>query len=68
MLKKPEQPCGRDCARRAAGCAVTCPDWPKYVKERDAYYDALYSTKEDDRAIRERAINRFERRMKRDQR
>lgn len=68
MLKKPEQPCGRDCTRRAAGCAATCPDWAEYVKARDAYYDALYSTKEDDRAIRERAINRFERRMKRDQR
>ena len=65
MLKKPEQPCDRDCARRAAGCAVGCKKWAKYVAERDAYYNALYAIKEDDRAVRERAIGRFEWRMKR---
>lgn len=27
-----------DCPRRCAGCAVDCPDWAKYVAERDAEY------------------------------
>lgn len=28
-----------DCPRRHAGCAVDCPDWAAYVKERDAEYE-----------------------------
>lgn len=28
-----------DCSRRHAGCAVDCPDWAAYVKERDAEYE-----------------------------
>lgn len=28
-----------DCPRRCAGCSVECPDWAKYVAERDADYD-----------------------------
>lgn len=27
-----------DCPRRHEGCAVGCPDWEKYVVERDAEY------------------------------
>lgn len=28
-----------DCPKRKAGCAVDCPDWAKYVKERDEEYE-----------------------------
>lgn len=28
-----------DCPRRCSGCAVSCPDWAAYVKERDAEYE-----------------------------
>lgn len=31
-------PCTQDCERRGAGCAVTCPEWAKYVAKRDADY------------------------------
>ena len=34
-----EHPCKKDCPDRAAGCGATCPDWQKYVKERDAEYE-----------------------------
>lgn len=34
-----KQPCKRDCPRRVPGCGATCPDWQKYVKERNAKYD-----------------------------
>ena len=27
-----------DCPKRHAGCAVDCPDWAAYVKERDEEY------------------------------
>lgn len=27
-----------DCPRRAANCSVTCPEWKKYVEERNASY------------------------------
>lgn len=27
-----------DCPRRSVGCAVNCPEWAKYVQERDAEY------------------------------
>lgn len=28
-----------DCPKRCAGCAVNCPEWAAYVKERDAEYE-----------------------------
>lgn len=31
-------PCTQDCARRCAGCAVTCPEWAVYTARRDADY------------------------------
>lgn len=34
-----DQPCKKDCPRRSAWCGATCPDWQKYVKERDAEYE-----------------------------
>lgn len=63
-MKKPEQPCSRDCARRKAGCAADCPDWERYIAERSAYYAARHRAKEDDNAARKLAINQHERRMK----
>lgn len=27
-----------DCPRRTAGCAVNCPEWAEYLKERDEEY------------------------------
>lgn len=33
-------PCTRECTRRSAGCAVTCPDWAAYTARRDAEYAA----------------------------
>lgn len=33
-----KQPCDRNCPRRAAGCAVSCPDWAEYLKRREADY------------------------------
>ncbi len=32
-----KNPCHK-CPRRVAGCAIGCPDWDKYVKERDENY------------------------------
>lgn len=28
-----------DCPNRSSGCAVNCPKWAKYVKERDENYE-----------------------------
>ena len=28
-----------DCPKRCAGCAVNCPEWAAYVKERDKEYE-----------------------------
>lgn len=28
-----------DCPRRHAGCAVDCPKWADYIKERDEMYE-----------------------------
>lgn len=66
MLKRPEQPCGRDCARRKAGCAVGCADWGRYILARNQYYVDLHKIKEDNNAARDRAIQRKIRRMKED--
>lgn len=27
-----------DCPRRHGGCAVDCPEWKKYIEERDKVY------------------------------
>ena len=35
-----------DCPRRCAGCAINCPDWAEYVKERDARYKAEAAERE----------------------
>lgn len=37
MLKK-GNPCIRDCKNRGPGCTVNCPDWARYVKDRDQDY------------------------------
>lgn len=34
-----DQPCAKDCPRRAAGCGSTCEEWQKYVKKRNAQYE-----------------------------
>ena len=34
-----KNPCGKECPRRAVGCAVSCPDWAEYVKERNKDYE-----------------------------
>lgn len=33
-----KQPCERNCPNRCQGCAVSCPDWAAYVRERDEEY------------------------------
>lgn len=63
-MKRPENPCGKDCARRKAGCAAGCPDWDRYILERNRYYVEMHKIKEDDNAVRDRAIQRKIRRMK----
>ena len=30
-----------DCHERRCGCAVTCPKWAAYAKEKDEYYKKL---------------------------
>lgn len=35
-----ENPCGRDCADRKAGCAIDCPKWREYVEKRNEVYKA----------------------------
>ncbi len=35
-----KQPCPRDCPDRKAGCGTNCEKWQKYVKERNAKYEA----------------------------
>ena len=47
----------RDCEKRCAGCASTCPEWADYVKERDTEYKQRelgvgYETNGKRRAIR----------------
>ena len=42
-MEKVKPPCfdvttRTDCPRRKAGCAIDCPDWAKYTKERDEVY------------------------------
>lgn len=32
------------CPRRAPGCAVNCPEWAEYTKERESVYDARKKT------------------------
>lgn len=27
-----------DCPRRCAGCAVECPDWQKFIAEKEQFY------------------------------
>lgn len=33
-----KQPCDRNCPRRCPGCAVSCPDWAAYLREREEEY------------------------------
>jgi hypothetical protein len=42
-----------DCPRRKAACAVTCPEWAAYLKERDK----VYTARKEDNAIAETIIN-----------
>jgi hypothetical protein len=64
MLKQPVNPCGRDCAKRCAGCAVDCKEWHEYVEARNAYYDARHEVKRQESMARDRAIRRKIRRVK----
>lgn len=38
----PQHPCGKGCPRRCVGCAVHCPEWAAYVKEREAWRAERY--------------------------
>jgi hypothetical protein len=40
-----------DCPRRHCGCAVDCPDWAAYQKEREESYKKRARELEADRAI-----------------
>ena len=35
-----ENPCGKDCPNRKAGCAIKCPEWLEYVAKRNEVYKA----------------------------
>lgn len=63
-MKKPVQPCGRNCPKREAGCAVECVEWAEYVKARGEYYTWRHEIKKAANAERDRAIDRFIRRHK----
>ena len=63
-MRKPKNPCGQDCARRKAGCAVGCKDWADYVAARDAFYIELHEDKVDVQAQVSKAIKRRIRRRK----
>lgn len=43
MVKRPESPCDRNCPNREIACAVTCPAWAKYEKERNNYYKESFA-------------------------
>lgn len=43
-----------DCPKRCAGCAVNCPDWAKYVEERNAEYARRQEQAEIDRIMTRR--------------
>lgn len=34
----------QDCPRRSATCRIFCPEWKKYVEERDKEYERRYAT------------------------
>lgn len=55
-----------DCPKRKGGCAVDCPEWAAYVKERDAEYKRRQEQAEIDRIIANRRDKAFELRMRRD--
>lgn len=46
-----------DCPRRCAGCAETCPEWEKYVEERDALYEKFRSEREANSVISHNSFN-----------
>ena len=44
-----ESPCTKDCERRKAECAKTCPDWARYERkraERYAHNEKVYAIEE----------------------
>ena len=54
-----KNPCfvdGRDCPRRQAGCARTCPDWAAYCVERDKIWKRRYEENEAKSVIIEGSI------------
>lgn len=55
-----------DCPKRCAGCAVSCPDWAAYVKERDAEYERRKEQADIDWIVHRGLDKAFERRMKKD--
>ena len=48
-----EHPCKKDCPDRAPGCGATCPDWQKYVKERNAEYEQRAKLREFENMVYE---------------
>lgn len=44
-MKKPEQPCVKECPNREVGCATKCERWKAYVKARDEYYAERHKIK-----------------------
>lgn len=63
-MKKPEQPCVKECPNREVGCATKCERWKAYVKARDEYYAERHKLKEEYEQARDQAIKRHIRRMK----
>lgn len=49
IVKKPKNPCGRFCADREPGCAVTCAKWQRYEEQRNAFYKQNLERKEQAR-------------------
>lgn len=53
-----------DCPRRHAGCAVNCPEWAAWEKEREEVYRKRAMELEADRAIIGNASDRADARRK----
>lgn len=65
-IAKLESPCydrktKTDCPRRSAGCAVNCPDWEKYAKQRNEMYERNMTTRDAQQMITDNRYDRMNR-------
>lgn len=48
------------CPKRAAGCAINCPEWAKHVEEREARYREKKATGDIAAAINRFSVKRMD--------